>query len=75
MPWRIWARSTTHAYDAAGNRTDMVVNGVLDTHYDCDAANQVLCSVYDVAGNVISDTVRGYTYDALGATDEPERRP
>jgi YD repeat-containing protein len=35
--------TTDHfAYDAAGNRTDVVLNGVLDTHHDCDAANQVL---------------------------------
>jgi hypothetical protein len=35
--------TTDHfAYDAAGNRTDVVLNGVLDTHHDCDAANQVM---------------------------------
>ena len=28
--------------DAAGNRIDVALNGVLDTHYDFDAANQVL---------------------------------
>ena len=31
-----------YAYDAAGNRTDVVLNGVLDTHHDFDATNQVL---------------------------------
>jgi hypothetical protein len=31
-----------YAYDAAGNCTDVVPNGVLDTHHDFDAANQVL---------------------------------
>jgi hypothetical protein len=45
-----------YAYDAAGQRIDMVLNGVLETHHDFDAANQVLGQVYDVAGNVISDT-------------------
>ena len=45
-------------YDAAGKRTDVVRNGVLDTHHDCNAANQVLGPVDDVANNVISDTSR-----------------
>ena len=31
-----------YAYDATGNRTDVVLNGVLDTHQEFDAANQVL---------------------------------
>ena len=31
-----------YAYDAAGNCIDVLLNGVLDTHYDFDAANQVL---------------------------------
>jgi hypothetical protein len=45
-----------YANDAAGNRTDVVLNGILDPHHDGEAANQVLGQVYDVAGNVISDT-------------------
>jgi hypothetical protein len=36
----------------------VVLNGVLDTHHDCDAANQVLGPVDDVANNVIGDTSR-----------------
>jgi YD repeat-containing protein len=31
-----------YAYDAAGKRIDVVLNGVLDTHQEFDAANQVL---------------------------------
>jgi YD repeat-containing protein len=31
-----------YAYDAAGNRTTVMLNGVPDTHHDFDAANQVL---------------------------------
>jgi hypothetical protein len=55
--------TTDHfAYDAAGNRTDVVLNGVLDTHHDWDATNQVLGQVYDVAGNVISDTAHFAVY-------------
>jgi hypothetical protein len=35
--------TTDHfAYDAAGNRTNVVLNGVLDTHHDFDAANHML---------------------------------
>jgi hypothetical protein len=31
-----------YAYDVASKRIDVVPNGVLDTHHDFDAANQVL---------------------------------
>jgi hypothetical protein len=31
-----------YAYDSAGNCTDVVLNDVLDTPHDFDAANQVL---------------------------------
>jgi YD repeat-containing protein len=54
-----------YAYDATGNRTDVVFNGVLDTHQEFDAANQVLAQVYDVAGNVISDTAPFAVDDCL----------
>lgn len=54
-----------YGYDLAGNRTDVSVNGGPITHTAYDAANQVVGWSYDAAGNVISDTARTYTYDAL----------
>jgi len=54
-----------YGYDLAGNRTDVSVNGGPITHTAYDAANQVVGWSYDAAGNVISDTARSYTYDAL----------
>ena len=55
-----------YGYDLAGNRTDTSVNGTPATHQDYDAANQVIGWGYDAAGNVLTDTTRAYTYDALG---------
>jgi len=54
-----------YSYDLAGNRTDVSVNGGPIAHTAYDAADQVVGWTYDAAGNVISDTTRSSTYDAL----------
>jgi YD repeat-containing protein len=54
-----------YAYDLAGNRTQVQVNGVTTESRSYDAANQVVGWSYDAAGNLTSDGTTTYSYDAL----------
>lgn len=59
--------STTYAYayDDAGNRTGVTVNGVLVQSHTYDNADQVVGWTYDDAGNLLDDGTRTYTWDPL----------
>ncbi len=57
--------SVRYHYDLAGNRTALWRNGVLIQAAQYDAANQVVGWQYDAAGNLLSDGLRSFTYDAL----------
>jgi YD repeat-containing protein len=54
-----------YAYDLAGNRTEVTVNGTVTEHHTYNAANQVVGWTYDAAGNLLSDGATTSTYDAL----------
>ena len=58
-----------YSYDAVGNRTKLVENGVTIT-YRYDSANHMTSAgnrtvVYDTAGRLTNDGVNQYTYDPL----------
>jgi YD repeat-containing protein len=55
----------SYAYDLAGNRTGAWEDGVQTQDRSYNAANQVIGFSYDTAGNLISDGITTYTYDAL----------
>jgi RHS repeat-associated protein len=61
-------RSFAYAYDPAGNRTSVSVNGVPQASYTYNAANEVTNPgwTYDAAGNLTGDGTTTYGYDALG---------
>jgi RHS repeat-associated protein len=54
-----------YAYDLAGNRTEVRVNGAVTESRSYDATDQVTGWQYDAAGNLLSDGATTYTYDAL----------
>jgi len=60
--------SFAYAYDPAGNRTSVSVNGVQQAGYTYNAANEVSNPgwVHDTAGNLTSDGTTSYAFDALG---------
>lgn len=55
-----------YAYDLAGNRTSVAVNGGTPATTSYDAADQVAGWTYDAAGNLLSDGAQTYAYDPLG---------
>jgi YD repeat-containing protein len=59
----------SYAYDAAGNRTIVNVNGQ-GTIFTYNAANEIANSgwTYDLAGNLLSDGTATSAYDALNRT-------
>jgi RHS repeat-associated protein len=58
--------SYAYAYDDAGNRTGVWLNGTRTVTQTYNAANQVNGFSYDAAGNLTNDGTAAYTYDALG---------
>jgi YD repeat-containing protein len=58
--------SYAYAYDDAGNRTGVWVNGTRTVTQTFNAANQVSGFSYDAAGNLTNDGTATYGYDALG---------
>jgi RHS repeat-associated protein len=56
--------SFAYSYDLAGNRTGVTVNGTPLLTNTYDAADQVAGWTYDGAGNLTSDGVTSYSYDA-----------
>ena len=54
-----------YAYDLAGNRTEVRENDTLVQQHSYNDANQVVGWSYDAAGNLLSDGVSTYGYDAL----------
>lgn len=54
-----------YAYDLAGNRTAVQINGVTTESRSYDAANQVVGWQYDAAGNLTNAGSATYSYDAL----------
>jgi YD repeat-containing protein len=63
--------SFSYSYDTAGNRLTVREHGARLSSVSYDAANQVVTAEqavgwrYDAAGNLLSDGVRTYAYDAL----------
>src|SRR6185295_15984373 len=54
-----------YAYDDAGNRTGMWVNGSQVVNQSYNAADQVVGWTYDHAGNLIDDGTHTYDYDSF----------
>jgi RHS repeat-associated protein len=57
----------TYTYDAVGNRTSQIING-LTTNYTYDSANRLtsvdgVTYTWDNNGNLLSDGINTYTYD------------
>jgi RHS repeat-associated protein len=73
-PWRLIGAAESpdntyaYAYDNAGNRTSVQVNGGAPTTFTYNAANEVAGWTYDAAGNLIGDGTASSTYDALNRT-------
>ncbi|MFL5807434.1 MAG: hypothetical protein ACJ8CR_37625 [Roseiflexaceae bacterium] len=57
-----------YAYDNAGNRTGVWVNGSQVLNQSYNAADEVVGWDYDNAGNLTNDGSATYTYDALSRT-------
>ena len=55
----------TYAYDLAGNRTGVWINGTQTQSLSYNAANQVDGWSYDAVGNLLSDGTQSSSYDAL----------
>ncbi|HEY3229310.1 MAG TPA: hypothetical protein VGJ87_08820, partial [Roseiflexaceae bacterium] len=64
-----------YAYDLAGNRTQVQVNGVTTESRSYDAANQVVGYTYDAAANLTSDSPASSSYDARNRLTQRNTTP